>query len=42
MPKHSGPRLRPVRDVAPPSLQFRTIHGYRRAFRVAGLDPPSC
>ena len=26
--------LRPVRDVAPPSLQFRTIHGYRRAFRV--------
>ena len=39
MPKHSGPRLRPVRDVAPPSLQFRTIHGYRRAFRVAGSGP---
>jgi pimeloyl-ACP methyl ester carboxylesterase len=31
--------LRPVRDVAPPSLQFRTIHGYRRAFRVAGSGP---
>src|ERR1700757_1182442 len=31
--------LRPVRDVAPPSLQFHTIHGYRRAFRVAGSGP---
>ncbi len=27
--------LRPVREVTP-SLQFRTIHGYRRAFRIAG------
>lgn len=31
--------LRPVREVAPPSLQFRTIHGYRRAFRIAGSGP---
>ena len=29
------PNLRPVRELTP-SLQFRTIHGYRRAFRVAG------
>src|SRR6202046_1057995 len=32
------PNLRPVREVTP-SLQFRTIHGYRRAFRVAGSGP---
>jgi pimeloyl-ACP methyl ester carboxylesterase len=31
--------LRPVREVASPSLEFRTIHGYRRAFRVAGSGP---
>lgn len=31
--------LRPVRDVAPPTLQFRTVHGYRRAFRIAGSGP---
>jgi pimeloyl-ACP methyl ester carboxylesterase len=30
--------LRSVREVTP-SLQFRTIHGYRRAFRVAGSGP---
>jgi pimeloyl-ACP methyl ester carboxylesterase len=30
--------LRPVREVTP-SLEFRTIHGYRRAFRVAGSGP---
>jgi pimeloyl-ACP methyl ester carboxylesterase len=35
----SRPNLRPVREVAPPSLQFRTIHGYRRAFRIAGSGP---
>lgn len=35
----SRPTLRPVRDVALPSLQFRTIHGYRRAFRIAGSGP---
>ena len=39
MRKPSWPKLRPVREVAPPSLQFRTIHGYRRAFRVAGSGP---
>lgn len=39
MRNHSWRRLRPVRDVAPPSLQFRSIHGYRRAFRVAGSGP---
>jgi pimeloyl-ACP methyl ester carboxylesterase len=35
----SRPHLWPVRDVAPPTLQFRTIHGHRRAFRVAGSGP---
>jgi pimeloyl-ACP methyl ester carboxylesterase len=39
MQNHSSPYLRPVRDVEAPSLQFRTIHGYRRAFRVAGSGP---
>jgi pimeloyl-ACP methyl ester carboxylesterase len=38
MRKSSWPHLRPVRDVTP-SLQFRTIHGYRRAFRIAGSGP---
>ena len=33
------PNLRPVREVGLPSLQFRTIHGYRRAFRIAGSGP---
>ena len=32
------PNLRPVREMEP-SLQFRTIHGYRRAYRVAGSGP---
>jgi pimeloyl-ACP methyl ester carboxylesterase len=32
------PNLRPVRELTP-SLQFRTIHGYRRAYRVAGSGP---
>lgn len=32
------PTLRPVRKITP-SLQFRTIHGYRRAFRIAGSGP---
>lgn len=35
----SGPNLRPVREVALPSLQFHTIHGYRRAVRIAGSGP---
>lgn len=30
--------LRPVRELKA-ALQFRTIHGYRRAFRVAGEGP---
>jgi pimeloyl-ACP methyl ester carboxylesterase len=33
------PNLRPVREVTAPSLQFRTIHGYKRAFRIAGEGP---
>src|ERR1700731_913193 len=32
------PNLRSVREVIP-SLQFRTVHGYRRAFRIAGSGP---
>nr|WP_090344049.1 alpha/beta hydrolase [Mycolicibacterium malmesburyense]CRL75308.1 alpha/beta hydrolase [Mycolicibacterium malmesburyense] len=32
------PNLRPVRDLTP-VLQSRTIHGYRRAYRVAGSGP---
>ncbi len=32
------PNLRSVREVVP-SLQFRTVHGYRRAFRIAGSGP---
>src|SRR3981081_1750762 len=32
------PNLRSVRELTP-SLQFRTIHGYGRAFRVAGSGP---
>ena len=39
MRNQQSPHLRPVRDVEAPSLQFRTIHGYRRAFRVAGSGP---
>jgi pimeloyl-ACP methyl ester carboxylesterase len=35
----SSPNLRAVREVAPPSLQFHTIHGHRRAFRIAGSGP---
>src|ERR1700755_2261615 len=30
--------LRPVRELTP-SLEYRTIHGYRRAYRVAGTGP---
>src|SRR5689334_21162341 len=32
------PNLRSVREVTP-TLEFRTIHGYRRAFRAAGSGP---
>ncbi len=31
--------LRPVRNAALPSRRFRTIHGYRRAFRISGTGP---
>lgn len=33
-----NPNLRPVRQVTP-ALEFRTIHGYRRAYRIAGSGP---
>ncbi|OBJ51708.1 alpha/beta fold hydrolase [Mycobacterium sp. 1423905.2] len=39
MTNHSRRHLRPVRDVTAPKLQFRTIHGHRRAFRIAGSGP---
>ena len=32
-------RLGPV-PVRSPDLRFRLVHGYRRAFRVAGSGPP--
>jgi pimeloyl-ACP methyl ester carboxylesterase len=32
------PNLRTVREVTP-TLQYQTIHGYRRAFRIAGSGP---
>ncbi|MFY2858872.1 alpha/beta fold hydrolase [Mycobacterium sp. THU-M104] len=31
--------LRSVREVRTPRLEFRTIHGYRRAYRIAGSGP---
>ncbi|HYB80192.1 MAG TPA: alpha/beta hydrolase [Mycobacterium sp.] len=31
--------LRSVREVTAPRLEFRTIHGYRRAYRIAGSGP---
>jgi pimeloyl-ACP methyl ester carboxylesterase len=33
------PNLRSVGKVEEPTLQFRTIHGHRRAFRIAGSGP---
>lgn len=39
MANQSRRHLRPVRDVTAPKLQFRTIHGHRRAFRIAGSGP---
>lgn len=32
------PNLRSVRELTP-TLQYRTIHGYRRAYRIAGSGP---
>ena len=39
MRDRSRRHLRPVREVAEPSLQFVTIHGHRRAFRIARSGP---
>jgi pimeloyl-ACP methyl ester carboxylesterase len=39
MANRSSRHLRPVRNVAAPSLRFVTIHGHRRAFRIAGSGP---
>src|ERR1700710_1200094 len=36
--KPRTPNLRPVRELTP-TLQYRTIHGYRRAYRIAGTGP---
>src|SRR5512146_1444390 len=32
------PNVRTVRELTP-TLQYRTIHGYRRAYRIAGSGP---
>jgi pimeloyl-ACP methyl ester carboxylesterase len=32
------PNLRPVRELTP-TLQYKTIHGYKRAYRIAGSGP---
>ncbi|MEE6176306.1 alpha/beta fold hydrolase [Mycobacterium sp. 050134] len=37
--RKSKANLRPVREVTAPSLEFRTIHGYKRAYRIAGSGP---
>ena len=37
-PTERKPNLRSVRELTP-TLDFRTIHGYRRAFRIAGTGP---
>ncbi len=39
MANRSSRHLRPVRNVAAPSLRFVTIHGHRRAYRIAGSGP---
>ena len=39
MRNDSRRHLQPVREDVAPSQQFLTIHGYRRAFRVAGSGP---
>jgi pimeloyl-ACP methyl ester carboxylesterase len=36
--KSAKTNLRPVREVTP-TLEHRTIHGYRRAYRIAGSGP---
>jgi pimeloyl-ACP methyl ester carboxylesterase len=37
-PTERKPNLRSVREMTP-TLEYRTIHGYRRAFRIAGSGP---
>ncbi|CAN5215201.1 alpha/beta hydrolase [soil metagenome] len=37
-PTDRKPNLRTVREMTP-TLDYRTIHGYRRAFRIAGSGP---
>ncbi|MET0900170.1 MAG: alpha/beta hydrolase [Mycobacterium sp.] len=37
-PTERKPNLRSVRELTP-TLEYRTIHGYRRAFRIAGSGP---
>ncbi|BBX66403.1 hypothetical protein MSAS_55770 [Mycobacterium saskatchewanense] len=37
--RKSKAKLRPVREVTAPTLEFRTIHGYKRAYRIAGSGP---
>ncbi|OBK28946.1 hypothetical protein A5634_19250 [Mycobacterium asiaticum] len=39
MTNRSRRHLRPVRDITEPTLQYRMIHGHRRAFRIAGSGP---
>ncbi|MCP9271125.1 alpha/beta fold hydrolase [Mycolicibacterium arenosum] len=39
MQNHTRPNLRPVTGDAEPTLHFRTIHGHRRAYRIAGSGP---
>ncbi|MDT5260687.1 MAG: hypothetical protein QOD10_5767 [Mycobacterium sp.] len=39
MRNSTRPDLRSVGEVAEPSLQFVTIHGHERAFRIAGSGP---
>jgi pimeloyl-ACP methyl ester carboxylesterase len=39
MTNRNSRHLRPVREVAAPELRFVTIHGYRRAYRIAGSGP---
>src|SRR5215218_4837228 len=36
--KSAKPNLRSVRELTP-TLEHRTIHGYRRAYRIAGSGP---
>lgn len=39
MQNHPRPNVRSITDAAQPTLQFVTIHGHRRAYRIAGSGP---